>query len=226
MKKNRLVGFLFTIVVIGAIFWGITQRAYPVAIVNGAFVSARSFADASVAAENYYRKMLAVYGGVEAPADEFASMVRRTALQSLIEDSLVYDELKELYEEEPLRLAVNRRVGEAFASAPAISEAVEGMFGLPLSQVSEIIFAPQARAEILRTDMGDEAFDVWLQKELQDAEVEITLNDLQWANGQVELTGAQPYTAEVKKIFEELASTTQTLQEAIEADMASSSSEE
>lgn len=226
MKKNRFVGFLFALVTIGVIFWGVTQRAYPVAIVNGAFVSARSFADASIAAENYYRKMLAVYGSAEAPADEFLSMVRRAALQSLVEDSLVHDELRELYEEEPLRLAVNHRVGEVLAAAPAISEAVEEMFGLPLIQVSEIIFAPQARVEILRTDMGEEAFSAWLQKELKNAEVEITLNDLQWVDGRVELTGAQPYTAEVKKIFEGLASTTQTLQEAIEADMASEPGEE
>ncbi len=212
MKKKMTLGFLVAVAAIIAVFFGITQKVYPVATVNDVFIPARQFQWATVAAQTYYEKIAAAYGDESATADpEFASEMRRAALQALIEDTLIMQKLATLYEQKALDAAVSERVAVALASSTELTAtAVSELFGLSLEQFSEVVLAPRARFELLEDELTQtgETIDAWLTGERSRARVSIALNDLVWINGRVELSGEQSYTAKVKEAFQQIASTT------------------
>lgn len=215
MKKKLTLGFLVTVGALVAIFFGVTQKAYPVATVNDAFVSARSFQIAATATRHYYEYLNKVSGEATSTMPElFESYMRQIALHALIEDRLVTAQLQALFEVEPLNAAITDRVNQALASSSQVTEeAVSELFGITLSEFKEVVLAPRARVELLQAEFlktGTD-FNMWLQEELMSARVSISVNDLTWGAGQVELTGEQSYTAKVKEIFEQVASTTSQL---------------
>ncbi|MDO8601701.1 MAG: hypothetical protein Q7R62_01030 [bacterium] len=218
MRRKLTFGFIIAAGAIAAILWGVTQKAYPVATVNDAFISARLFQIAETAARSYYEKIGAVSGALASTTGaEFNGRMRQIALQALIEDELVAAKLRTLYEAEPLESAIVQRVNLALASSSQeTSKAINELFSLSVDEFSEIVLAPQARIELLQAELmkSEIDFESWLKSALIDARVSISVNDLKWANGYVELTGEQSYTARVKEIFDQIASTTEALQNA------------
>jgi|GEM_PF-1750790 len=217
MKNKLAIGFAFTVVAVIALFYGINAKVYPVATVNNSFISTRSFQLAASAAQAYY-------GAIGLPAQvasttqaQFISQMRMVALQALIEDRLVTARLEELFEPSDLAAAMTERTSAALASSSEqTTVAVKELFGLSLDEFQEIILAPQARIELLQSELVNSGtdYDSWLEVELSQAQVSIVVSDLVWEGSRVELSGQQPYTAKVKAIFEQLASTTEALQQA------------
>ena len=228
MKKRLTFGFVITIAALVAVFWGVSSRAYPVATVNDSFIAARLFQLAGTAAQTYYQNVGGLYEGLASTTEtDFQARMRQVAMQALIEDELVTAELMTIYEAEPLRAAIDKRIASALASSSqTTSEAIRALFGLTPDEFNEVVLAPQARVELLEAELArsGSSVQVWLPAALRDARVSISVNDLAWNAGRVELTGAAPYTAKVKELFEQLASTTQSLQEEIEAEAIASSS--
>ena len=212
MKKKMTLGFLVVIVAVIAVFFGITQKMYPVATVNDVFIPARQFQWATTAAQTYYEKISAAYGDADTVADPtFISEMRRAALQALIEDMLISQRLVSLYQQEALDIAVSERVAAALASSTEMTAtAVYELFGLSIEEFSEVVLAPRARFELLEAELAKagEMVDAWLISERSRAQVSVALNDLAWINGHVELTGEQSYTAKVKEALRQVASTT------------------
>jgi hypothetical protein len=226
MKKKLSFGFIIAIGVLVFAYWGISSKAYPVATVNDSFISTRLFQLAGTAAQTYYENVSGIYGGLASTTEaEFQSRMRQVALQALIEDEIVTMELLTIFEAEPLRAAVDKRVAEALASSSQTTpDTVRALFGLTLDEFNEVVLAPRARLELLETELArsGESADFWLQAALRNARVSISVSDLAWSQGRVELTGEAPYTAKVKDLFEQLASTTELLQ--IEAEMSEAAS--
>ncbi len=231
MKKRFTLGFVVAIGAVVVIFLGVTSKAYPVAMVNDEFVSARLFQIASTATLRYYEQLEKIYGVAEpVDAELFQSQMRQIALQALIEDSLVTEKLKTMFEAELLDQAIAARVNEVLSSSSQTTAiAVSELYGIALDEFGEVVLAPQARLELLHDELekkGDNA-QQWLLQALQEARVSIQVSDLAWVAGRVELTGEQPYTAKVKEVFEQLASTTQeVLQGAAASSSAASSMQE
>lgn len=226
MKKKFTFGFLVSVGVLVTVFFGITQKVYPVATVNDVFIPARLFQLTTLAAQNYYSKLGSAYGLTSSTDAQFGSEMRQIALQTLVEDSLVTGELKTIFEAVPLEAAIAQRTAEALASSTtATNQAISELFGLSVDEFKEIVLAPRARGELLQGEFQKSGvdFDAWLQTVLMKAQVSISSNDLVWLNGHVELSGEQPYTAKVKEIFEQVAGSAASL---VASSTLSSSSEQ
>lgn len=228
MKKKMSFGFVIAIGVLVFAYWGISSKAYPVATVNDSFIATRLFQLAGTAARTYYENVSGTYGGLASTTEtQFESHMRQVALQALIEDELVAAELMTIFEAEPLRAAVDKRIAEALASSSQTTpDAVRALFGLTLDEFKEVVLAPRARLELLEAELArsGRSLDDWLQAALYGARVSISVSDLEWKSGRVELTGVAPYTAKVRELIDQLASTTQALEAESAAGMDASSS--
>jgi uncharacterized small protein (DUF1192 family) len=141
-------------------------------------------------------------------------------MQALIEDRLIATELEKTYGVQQLAAAVDGEVSAALAgSTQTTPQAITQLFGLSVEEFSEVILAPQARIELLQAELAKSNidFDAWLTSALLKARVSIVVRDLGWRAGSVELTGVQSYTAEVKGIISQIASTTEAIQAAVSA---------
>ena len=208
----------FFLVFVGAIvvaYLVFSAKVYPVATVNDIFISAKSFDLTASAATNYYAQALKVYRlNTSSTQEEFTSEMRRAALQSLIEDTLITAELQKTYEPTSLEGAITKRVGDTLASSTEITpEAIKTLFGLTMDDFKIMILAPRARQEILQHDLAAKHSDLetWLPDALARATVSIALTDLVWHNHQVESTNQPSYTSQIKKAFEQIVSSTAAL---------------
>ncbi len=204
MRKLGII-FLFFVGFLVVVYFSISTRAYPVATVNDAFISAKSFQLMVTAGEAYYSRAYAeVLAAATSSEELFKGEIRRAALQSLIEDELISQKLKIIYDPESLEVAITKRVNEALVSSSSQTEAAtKAAFNLSLEDFKAIIMAPLARRELLSQELK---VDAWLNSELAAASVSLALTDLKWINGRVESTGQPSYTSEIKKVFQQLAS--------------------
>ncbi len=216
MLKKIGIGFLIIIGIIVTFFVLLSTKVYPVATVNDGLISARTFQIATTAAEHYYGNLLTL-GSATTSVDVFKSEMRRLALQTLIEDELVMSHLKTVYESASLEAVVAQKMeGALSSSAGNKDEAVRELFGISLEEFKQIVLAPRARLELLAEDLARTQVDpaAWLVQALEEADVTISLSDLAWNDGAVELTGQQSYTAKIKETLQGLASSTEALRQA------------
>lgn len=156
---------------------------YPVIIVNSKFIFQRTFEKEFQAAAVYYQNALRTYSGNSNLNREdlrgFFQEIRRAALDNLIENTLIYNELQ-------------RRAGKALneivdKKLPAFKESAVALYGMTAEEFKKMVLIPQARREVLegRFLLEKQDFAEWLFKEKQDAQIYILLPQFNWDGSQV-----------------------------------------
>ncbi len=183
MKKSVLLiaGALLLIV-----FYLIISKSYPVLVVNSDTASFKLFNRELNAAINYYQKLSEKSDN----ADIFKELskakkeIERALLDKLIEDSLIYKELKIRLKNEDLKNIVNKKIKEAIDKSD-IQKGVEILYGLSVDDFKETVLRPQAEKEILesRFFLENKNFDEWLKNEKARAKIMIFLPGFSW-NGE------------------------------------------
>jgi hypothetical protein len=159
---------------------------YPIAIVNGSFVSEGRFSETENFIKNYYEKARVTYSlsAIKPGNPEYEAEVARATLDKLIDQKLMRARLKTLIGKE-LGTIIDQKLANAKATGADFAKAVETIYGLSLDRFTEAVLVPQAEEEILRGRMlaTDEDFDAWLIEVRKNGRVIILHPNLTW-NGE------------------------------------------
>lgn len=192
MKK--WIVLLISLLFVSGILYTITARLYPVLIVNSRFVSARDFDNAFAAASNYYERAADLdksrgLNPVINPQSQ-KSEIKRAILDSLIEDSLIEEELQKRIKKNDLEAMVVKNIDNALKDNALklsdIEKEVEVIYGVSLRDFKKTALAPQAKREILegRLLLGDntksDVLGQWLQNAKAKAKIFILLPGFEW----------------------------------------------
>jgi hypothetical protein len=188
-RNALLLLSIFIAVGFGGLFL-VKTGLYPVAIVDFNIITVRNLEKDMLAAYHYFQNALLVYGSDPRLIETLQSKqeIKRAALDKLISDLIVYDELKKRLKNEFQPLA-ERKIQQLIQNNRNIEEAVKKIYGLDLEEFKKIVLQPQAYKEILegRMFLNGEDFNKWLDKAKTRARVAILIPDLQWSDNQVKL---------------------------------------
>lgn len=153
---------------------------YPLAVVNGSFIFAKDFNLQYNSAVVYYQNFLRARPEEQTKirdAKDFLQKLRRATLDKLVENVLIYKELK---------IQVGGQLAELVGrKIPDFKDSVAAFYGLDREQFKSFVLEPEARREVLggRLFLNKISLDEWLVKARQSARVIILSAEMKW-NGQ------------------------------------------
>lgn len=158
---------------------------YPIAVINGKFLSEQVLQKEYDAALQYH---LTTSGKTGPLPENFSQELRKNILDGLIEHRLVYGSLKSQLGDS-LGERVSQKLSNLKIDRNKIEEAASLMYGLTFEEFEDIILVPQAAKEVLGEQITSDRGSVrdWIQKSRANASVIILDLDFAWEDGQVVL---------------------------------------
>ncbi|MEK9179962.1 MAG: hypothetical protein AAB897_00935 [Patescibacteria group bacterium] len=181
---------IFSIIIalgVSAIFL-VSQGYYPVALVEGDFVSAYEFAREYRAATIYYQNLLKTYGAAFEEKEKISSAdLELAVINSLIENNLIAKGARAETGEDFEYLLENKL--SKFVGDAELEKAALALYGLEGNEFREDVLIPQAEREILagRLFLRGEKIEDWLASTKQAAQVIIFSPQFEW-NGESVVT--------------------------------------
>lgn len=180
LRSTKLkVAFLAIIVTGLGLYYVVRAGWYPVAMVNGSLISARWLERHVESALQYYSVLLETYGVRDLSSDQRTALVndvRRASLDKIIEDTLIYQELRKRTDN-----SLTERVAAALPKQ--IDPAASALYGLNESRFREMVLKPQAYRELWEAEFASERMNLkeWLAEQKKDASVFIIADGLSWS---------------------------------------------
>lgn len=180
-KTSIIIFFIIVGLGLGALTL-IRSGLYPVTIVNFHIISAKTLEKDYNAAFRYFYNALSTYGsGPDVLKQESSQKeIRRAALNKLITDYLVYDEVKK-------RLGsdldgITEKIISQNVNSAKLEQAVKEIYGLSIDDFKNQVLVAQAHREILEGRMftNKENFDDWLKNASKEARVIILVPGFYW----------------------------------------------
>ncbi|MEK7546649.1 MAG: hypothetical protein AAB536_00490 [Patescibacteria group bacterium] len=182
MSKNKLYAVFFIMVATGtAAVYFVSSGYYPIAVVNGKFISERAFADDYAVASLYYRNFLKTYqSSSSTPETLTPEQIQKSVLTGLIENILI-DSGARKETGGDIDGLVKEKIDRA-ASGPDMEQAVKALYGLNIEDFKEEILAPQAKRDILTGSLflKGEKIDDWLAAAKKSSRVLIFSGKFYW----------------------------------------------
>ncbi len=182
MSLNKFfITFLIIIFVgIGAYYFA-RLGYYPVALVNGSMISARSLNEEFYLAYQYYTSVMTSDNKIILESPEFQKDLRRVALNDLIEKTLIQQELEKRVGNE-LASVADKKIGLNAEDKKNLEDAALALYGVSLADFTKLILVPKAYREILEDRLITEksSLEVWLAGAVQKANVKILTLDYLW----------------------------------------------
>lgn len=125
------------------VYFAANQGWYPVVIINSRFISARAWTKQIEAASQYYRVVLQASNLPQDVVEE----IRRSALDKLVENAIIYGELKSGADNVDALVAA--KLDALKLDSGKIGEASAALYGLEFNEFKELVLVPEARREIL-----------------------------------------------------------------------------
>jgi len=189
--KNSLILFVIFMALGILGYVGSRNGYYPLALVNFEVVNARDTENNFSAAYRYFKNAAAVYGlDIKKLESEGSRLeLKRSVLEKLIQDKLIYQELKRRLRKSDFQAAAENKINNFLANAKNLKEASENLYGLELEEFKQRVLAPQAYQEILegRMNLNNENFSEWLIKRRSEAAIIILSPNFEWRDGRVQL---------------------------------------
>ena len=190
MTKN-LILFLAIIFVGIVSYYFIHFGHYPVAIVNGKFITAKALNEEYLVAFQYYVRTLANLGQenddyVDPNSPVVHKELRRAAMHDLIDKALVTEELKKRIGKD-VDSAVDNRISAVNADNKEVAEAAKLLYGLDIESFKSMVLVPQAEKELLEGSLylEQKKFVDWLKQAETDARVTILTPEFAWDTNKV-----------------------------------------
>ncbi len=188
MIKKPYIIFLLIVSIALFVILLISFGYYPIAMVNGHFISKRTFLKNYGAAAVYYQNFLKTYQQNPAP-EKTASPddIQRSVLTQLIENSIVEAGARKEVGAD-LNALVEGKVSQA-SKEPGLDKAVQTLYGMNLDDFKKEILAPQAERDILtgRLFLKGGNIDDWLRDAKKSANVVIFSPQFRWNGDMVEM---------------------------------------
>ena len=187
-SKSFFIVFLVMVFLGLGLFYFIRFGFYPVAFVNTAIVSARHLDQAVDSVRHYYSQAAETYspaGTIEATPGVVRE-IRRATLDKLIENVLIYQELKTRVGSD-FEDIVENKIMSLKLNTPNFEKAIATLYGLDLERFKKVVLKPQAQEEILegRLTLENTDFKKWLEDKRRGASIIILATDLYWDGGKV-----------------------------------------
>lgn len=178
-----LISSVFFILVIALISF----KFYPIVFVNWQPIFYADLSKNYKAALVYYEKVVTTYNNGNADimnSLEVRDEIKRAGIESLIEDILISNELKEIFSNSELKNQINKNIS-AVIDGKDIKKEIETLYGLSSEEFIECFLEPQARKEILeaRLRMENINFNEWLKSAKFQAKVINFFPGFEWKNG-------------------------------------------
>lgn len=185
MRRLIVVGvfLLFVFIVITVRGW------YPIALVDGSVILARTWWRAETAAKYYANaRALAVapHTAIDFSAPEHANElleIRKNTLTFLIEDIIVRKKGSALVSD--LEERSQAAVGEVLRGSANAEAAAETIYGLDFDEFQELILSPQARRDVLTEELvkKNQPFANWFEDARKSVRVRVWFVPFRW-NGE------------------------------------------
>ena len=202
--KNYKIYFVFCVAValITAAVYYVSIGYYPIATVNGSFITEKTFSENYNTASFYYRNILKAYAATSTdsmnsfgnglPQNGTSSStpkiltpaeIQQSVLSGLVENILIENGARKEIGEELDRL-VTEKVNQA-AGTPGTGKAVGAIYGLSLADFKKEILVPQAERDILTGSLflKGQKIEDWLIAEKKASKVMIFSGKFYW-NGE------------------------------------------
>lgn len=174
---------LAIMVAIGSGGYYVISGSYPVALVNWEPITVRSFNDNKTIAYHYYGKLYDLYkeNKETLESEESREEIARAVLDRLVEDRLIWDELKNKLGASELDALIEKKINEALKDK-SITEGVELLYGVSLPEFTEETLKPIAAREMLedRLELENGNFDEWLKGAKEKANITLFLPNFSW----------------------------------------------
>ncbi|MEK7590473.1 MAG: hypothetical protein AAB454_02055 [Patescibacteria group bacterium] len=183
MKSKKFIITFLSLISGGLVIYFIASNGwYPIAIVNGKFITEQNVRKEYSAAARYYVEAFNVKQG----AGLFRKEIRRAVLDKLIENVLIYDGLKERLGGDVTN-AVSEKLQNLNMNEAQVGEATAVLYGLTFQEFKDIILIPQATKEILEVYLSEEKKDIggWLKEARAGASVTLLIKEFSWKDSQL-----------------------------------------
>ena len=189
MIKRKLILIFSSVLMLAVIvLLFISLGYYPIAIVNGHFITARAFASAWRAGASYSEQFMKVYqasSSTSASAGIPQTQLQAAVLDQLVEDQLVHDEVRTQLGRDYAYLLENK-IGK-YRQDAQLRAAAASVFGLDFASFQQQVLVPQAERDLLsgRLFMKGQALDDWISVARKNASVVLLSGSFSWQDGKV-----------------------------------------
>ncbi|MBI4085356.1 MAG: SurA N-terminal domain-containing protein [Candidatus Liptonbacteria bacterium] len=159
----------------------VSSGYYPVAIVNGHFIPAKSFAHDYSIASTYYKNLLkAGNASSSAQTSLTEDQIGQSVLSQLIENALIDGGVRKEVGGN-LNKMIDEKVNQAIAF-PDAEKAISAFYGITLEDFKKDILVPQAKRDILTGNLllKGEKIDDWLQTAKKSSSVIVLSGRFYW----------------------------------------------
>ena len=186
MKKLLLIiaALFFLFIFISILGW------YPVAIVNGRFISYSAWRSAEHAERQFITAQKLKNGGKEinlneSAASEFLVTIRRSTLTFLIEDAIFKGEGERMIH--GFAQESKQRVARALEYGQNVAAAAKALYGLNRDDFIALVLLPQARRDVIREYLAEQGkgFDEWALEIKKHTHVQLFLVPFTWDGEEV-----------------------------------------
>lgn len=183
-KKWHILIVCILLIIAGVIM--VTNKIYPVAIVNGSFVWHRTWRALERATEHALIVELTA-SKTKLPADNQAALIlKKDALTRLIEDRIIT--LKGKKEFTNFESHSQDRVNRAISDKQKLEKAAMFMYGLSAQGFNDLVLMPQSRREVAQEDLEKRhiSFDDWFGQAKKEAHVRLLFVPFTWDGERVQ----------------------------------------
>ena len=182
MNSKKILIYLIIALIIFSGYFFYKNEIFPAAIVNWNIVTQKNLNNYYALSIAHLNKTFFLYGSDTKTLEnkDTQKQIKAALLNKLIEDSLIYKEVKNRVGEE-LETIANQKIENVLKDSN-LEEAVNTLFESTLKDYVEKELKPQAYKEILegRMLLNNENFEEWLKLEKQKANVLILLPGYFW----------------------------------------------
>lgn len=187
-KIFKLVGLLIAIIIVLLIFLYIT-KLYPVAIVNGDYITARNYEVNLDVAVNYAKGIAGDKAENQEMIEsvEFKKETQRSVLESLVEARLISDYLDKTIKAKDLKAIIENKIKNAIGGKD-VAKGIAKLYKLSVSDFEKLVLIPQAKYEIIegRFMIENKNFSEWIKEAKQTAKTTIYISGFKWGVNGVE----------------------------------------
>lgn len=191
MKKLGIYTLIAIVVGMG-IYYMSKTNAYPVASVNGEFISASYYQKSLELGQAYYEKELVLTQAEQEDFDkeEFNAELKRATLSALVYATIARQELELLITKERAEEMVEERVASVEEErGENLAKAVEGVFETDSETFREVVLRPEAYRELLEKEVTERgmSYQPWMQAKVLSANIEVFANGYEWKGTDIEI---------------------------------------
>lgn len=188
-KIFKYVGLLIAVMAVFLAFLYIT-KLYPVAIVNGDYITARNYEVNLDVAVNYAKGIAGDKAENQEMIEsvEFKKETQRSVLESLVEARLISDYLDKNIKAKDLKAIIENKIKSAIGGKD-VAKGIAKLYGLSVSDFEKLVLIPQAKYEIIegRFMIENKNFSEWIKEAKQTAKVTIYISGFKWGVNGVEI---------------------------------------